>query len=105
MGRELLKRSMAENAQGDHVHIFAQGASEGGNALALTDGAVGGAEEDAAAAELGHAGLETDARSQRRFLEDHAENAAGQIGRPVAALESGFQSGRLRKKMLEFVAI
>ena len=70
-------RLMAIGADHDDVGIFAQDAGEIGDALAAAEAGLV-AQEDRAAAEMGHAGLETDPRAQRGFLEDQGHDPARQ---------------------------
>ena len=74
---DFLDRGVLLRADDDHVDHFAQHAGEVGDALALAEADVV-AEHDAAAAQVGDAGLEADPRPQRLLLEQQGQRPAGQ---------------------------
>ena len=95
---------MLEGAQHDGIDVLAEDAGEVGHALALAQADLAAAQEDAGAAELGHGRLEADARAQRRLLEDHAEDAARQQRRVLAALPwAAFSRRGLVQQVVDFV--
>ena len=103
VGGELLDGGVAEGAQHHDVDVLAEGAGEVGDRLALAQLAVGGTEEDGAAAELGHGRLEAGPGPQRRLLENHAEHAPGQERFPAAGLALGLEARRLLQKGVDLV--
>ncbi len=66
-----------ERPDDDHVDILAEDAAEIGQAFAGAEADVV-SQEQAAAAEVDHAGFEADARPQRRLFEQQGHHAAGQ---------------------------
>jgi hypothetical protein len=62
----------------DDVHHAIEGPRDVGDALALAQGDVAGAEIDGVASELGHARLEAHPGSEGRLLEDHGHGLVGQ---------------------------
>ena len=87
---ELHDRRVPLGPHDDHVDHFAEHAGEIGDALALAEAGVL-AQHDAAAAQVGHAGLEADARPQRRLLEQQRQHAARQQRLAQALRELGLE--------------
>ena len=77
-------------ADHDHVDVLAQHAAEIGDALAAAEADVV-AQEERAAAQVGHGRLEADAGAQRLLLEEQGHHAAGQQRLAQAAGELRLQ--------------
>src|SRR5262249_55873019 len=76
MACELIDRLLLENAQDDGVDIATDDAREIGNALARAEADFAALEKQARAARLRHGRLKTDARAQRRLLENQRHDLA-----------------------------
>ncbi len=81
---------MVVRADHDDVDVLAEHAAEIGHALARAEADVV-AQEQAVAAQVDHAGLEADARPQRRLFEQQRHHAAGQQRLAQALLILGLQ--------------
>ena len=88
--RQFDGRLVAIGADDDDIGIFAQHAAEIGDALAAAEARVV-AQEERAAAEMDHAGLEAHAGPQRGLFEEQRHHAARQQRLAQAAGELGLQ--------------
>ena len=94
---------MLVDAQHDGIDVLTHDACKIGDALARAHADVFAALEDAGPAELSHRCLEADARAQRWFLEDHAEDAARQDRHVFAALPRFLEANCLVQQVVNLV--
>ena len=69
---------MVKSAQDDGVDVTADDAGEIRNAFAGAEADFRPGQKDTGPAQLGHGGLETDSRSERRLFEHQAQDLAQQ---------------------------
>ncbi len=88
---QLRQGRVERGARHDRVDQAADDAGRVGQRLVAAQVDLAGAQVLRVAAELGHAGLEADARARRRVLEEHRQGAIREVGRadppPVEGLE------------------
>jgi hypothetical protein len=92
---------MPLRSHNDHIHHLAQHAREIGQTFALAETCVV-AQHETAAAEVGHAGLETDPRPQRLLFEQQGQHPAGQQRFAQSLAKLGFEILGDRKNPLDF---
>ncbi len=89
LARQLDRSLMRKGANHDEIDGAREIARDILDRLALADPDIAGRKINRMTTELRHAGLEGDARPQRRLLENHRERFSAQVG----MLEADFQLG------------